>query len=38
MVWAREAIEAYIESLVPRGLAAPEEKGPPRLLQISIAA
>ena len=35
---AREAIAAYIESLVARGLPVPEETEPPRLVEVSVAA
>ncbi len=35
---AREAIEAYIESLQARGLPVPIETEPPRLLAVSVAA
>ena len=35
---AQEAIAAYIESLVARGLPVPDETEPPRLLQVSVAA
>ena len=35
---AREAIAAYIESLVARGPPVPEETEPPRLVEVSVAA
>ena len=38
VVRAREAIEAYIESLEARGLPVPVETEPPRLLAVSVAA
>ena len=35
---AKEAIEAYIESLQARGLPIPEETESPRLVAVSVAA
>jgi len=35
---AREAIELYLEVLKDRGEPIPEEEGPPRILQVEVAA
>jgi len=35
---AQEAIELYIEDLVASGEAVPEEKEPPQVLKVTVAA
>ena len=35
---AREAIALYIEDLIAGGEQVPEEKAPPRLLKVTVAA